>query len=553
MDDETIDYEWLSGSLEDFGYGVEEDVKIINKLKQLCTEFNKTSDSMLDDVMAALLNNKKKTLNYFIVEQLEQELEKKLKKTLGTPTAKPHVSRITQIGKSPAPVKRKLDDLNALVASPAVDGDFEKRKDVGKIVSSLKGKLFQSSGKAAKISIGLVTEPVPQFYASDKPAYVINAKSERMTKMANIFKEQYPEITEWHNAAIISPESVFVYGEVVNDIWEGQPFGEGNPATLLVDDENGSLVKLDLTNIKDFCLFSGMIIAMQGVNENGETFVASKLFQLQSPALPKIQPENLVDSGNLHIMVACGPFTSNVNCSYSHLQMFLDLVKEQKPNIVILMGPFVDRRNKSLTEKDKNTVAITYETQHEAVLLMIARALEGTSTHVILQPNAQRDACLVPEFPCSPLQVPGEISRILGEVAFVISRNFYYYFFNFQRLHLISDPAIISVNGIQIGMVGPDILAHLSKSTWLVQDESDSQPSMDRITRLAASLLSQRLLYPLCPPHIPASLCNISSNTSFSVSPHLIILPSMLIACLKPIPSASLAINPSSLCRYGIV
>ena len=31
MDSETIDYEWLSGSLEDFGYGVEEDAKIISK------------------------------------------------------------------------------------------------------------------------------------------------------------------------------------------------------------------------------------------------------------------------------------------------------------------------------------------------------------------------------------------------------------------------------------------------------------------------------------------------------------------------------------------
>lgn len=45
--------------------------------------------------------------------------------------------------------------------------------------------------------------------------------------------------------------------------------------------------------------------------------------------------------------------------------------------ISLQMGPFVDRRNKSLTEKDKNTVAVTYETQHEAVLLMIAKALEG--------------------------------------------------------------------------------------------------------------------------------------------------------------------------------
>ena len=36
---------------------------------------------------------------------------------------------------------------------------------------------------------------------------------------------------------------------------------------------------------------------MQGVNENGETFVASKLFQLQPPALPKIQPEILMNSG----------------------------------------------------------------------------------------------------------------------------------------------------------------------------------------------------------------------------------------------------------------
>ena len=44
----------------------------------------------------------------------------------------------------------------------------------------------------------------------------------------------------------------------------------------------------------------------------------------------------------MHIMVACGPFTTDNSLSYQGLKDLLDVVKRDKPHGLILMGPFVE-------------------------------------------------------------------------------------------------------------------------------------------------------------------------------------------------------------------
>ena len=41
-------------------------------------------------------------------------------------------------------------------------------------------------------------------------------------------------------------------------------------------------------------------------------------------------------------MVGCGPFTSSDNLSYSPLKDLLDLVKRDRPHVLLLYGPFLD-------------------------------------------------------------------------------------------------------------------------------------------------------------------------------------------------------------------
>jgi DNA polymerase alpha subunit B len=41
-------------------------------------------------------------------------------------------------------------------------------------------------------------------------------------------------------------------------------------------------------------------------------------------------------------MMACGPFTQKDNLTFEPLKEFLNVVKRDKPHVVILAGPFLD-------------------------------------------------------------------------------------------------------------------------------------------------------------------------------------------------------------------
>lgn len=117
------------------------------------------------------------------------------------------------------------------------------------------------------------------------------------------------------------------------------------------------MVSLDLGKITDdVSLFPGEIVAVRGLNETGEELVVDQLFTV--PPLPATRIETNTTSKNRFLFVkksnlfvsetiwfACGPFTAIDNCGYEHLCELLDRVVSEKPDILIMTGPFIDRRN----------------------------------------------------------------------------------------------------------------------------------------------------------------------------------------------------------------
>lgn len=49
-------------------------------------------------------------------------------------------------------------------------------------------------------------------------------------------------------------------------------------------------------------------------------------------------------------MVASGPFTSQVNLCYDTLQDLIALVKRDQPQVLVLLGPFIDTMNEDIKE-----------------------------------------------------------------------------------------------------------------------------------------------------------------------------------------------------------
>ena len=50
----------------------------------------------------------------------------------------------------------------------------------------------------------------------------------------------------------------------------------------------------------------------------------------------------------LKIMSVCGPFTTSDNMEYEPLMDLVNIIQNDKPDVVILLGPFVDMNHKAL-------------------------------------------------------------------------------------------------------------------------------------------------------------------------------------------------------------
>jgi len=121
-------------------------------------------------------------------------------------------------------------------------------------------------------------------------------------------------------------------------------------------------------------------------------------------------------------------------------------------------------------------------------------------------------------------------------------------------IHLVPNPAAISVSGITVASSSLDVLMLLG------QQELASKPAPDgarpdRLSRLASHVLKQRLYLPLFPA--PSDERNpmpvdVVSNLQFGrlqSLPHILLLPSELAPFAKVVEGGVLCVNPGRLTR----
>ena len=67
---------------------------------------------------------------------------------------------------------------------------------------------------------------------------------------------------------------------------------------------------------------------------------------------PKTQLHEFNSQGDapMRVVTACGPFTTADNVEYLPLQDLLQIVIGQKPDVLVLVGPFIDTNHASFAE-----------------------------------------------------------------------------------------------------------------------------------------------------------------------------------------------------------
>ncbi|XP_073012947.1 uncharacterized protein [Typha latifolia] len=313
------------------------------------------------------------------------------------------------------------------------------------------------------------------------------------------------------DATMASQKNVFSVGMVICD-------GEGhlNEKSVLlqgsIEHSQGQRVRLDLQNLTQFSLYPGQAVGIEGHNPSGHCFIASKLvdsipISVEADLPPNKKPAVAQESQScsssasraLSVVIAAGPFTTTDNLLFEPLQDLLAYASRKQPQLLILMGPFIDSEHPDIK---KGTVERSfYDIFHLEILRKLQDYIEymGSHVRVILLPSV-RDAhhhFVFPQ-PAFDIDLP-EDSRP-------------------QVITCLANPALFSSNEIMFGCCTVDILKQLS-SEEISRNPPDIQSS-DRMGRLAMHLLRQHSYYPLYPPALGVPL-------DFSLAPEALEIPSI--------------------------
>ncbi|CAG9860388.1 unnamed protein product [Phyllotreta striolata] len=264
-------------------------------------------------------------------------------------------------------------------------------------------------------------------------------------------------------------------------------------------------------------IFPGQVVAAKGTFNVDCRFCIQTLYTKAELNLP-IEPP--LTTGGAQIVVAKGPFTFNENLSYEPLHDLLEYVREYKPHVLILLGPFLDDTHDNVKTGDLNQ---SYDSFFEDLMDNIINAVRDIDVHLVIVPS-YKEIHHHPVYPTPPYHIKEK----------------------YDNVSFVSDPGVIEIDGLRIATTTVDILAHLSIYEFYFHNSSIIKP-IKRPLRLASHILHQKKIYPLHPSEgVPIDDVLLDKYGVFKAKPHILILPSVLNSFIENIDDC-LVINPGRL------
>lgn len=164
-----------------------------------------------------------------------------------------------------------------------------------------------------------------------------------------------------------SQEKVKCIGRICSD----SDYKLDRNSTILIGADEMKLrtVRLNFDQMNSsISLFPGQIVFAQGMNPRGDIMFVDAIHakrMLTNAEMPKIDE-------NLSIVMASGPYTSNNDLSYEPLNELLAYCKINKPDVLIMIGPFLDANHPLIVDC---TMKTTFETFFDSLISRIADAI----------------------------------------------------------------------------------------------------------------------------------------------------------------------------------
>lgn len=440
-------------------------------------------------------------------------------------------------------------------------------QDSGKIIETLNPQIAQSQG----LDFGSEEKAVRLAANFDAKKYQFRTMRQKLLEAADVLDDQIDTFIqlvqelnqfqddEFGNPAILSQHSIIAVGRIVPDSPLINSDIALNESSLSLETSRvsgiGQRVPLDLKKLTDFSFFPGQIVALKGINPTGELFVVENTIQLPllgSSISSKEEIEEIreiTQGNNVKVIVTAGPYTTNKNLEYDHLESLVERVNTQtKPHLMIMLGPFVDITHPKIMD---GTLVISGVPKQPRTLDDVFRTVV---TPILRKINSKIQVILIPSTKDASIKHAAYPQDSFNKKVLQLPKNF----------KCFPNPSSFQVNDILVGVSHNDIFKDLKD---INRGKYEKENRFDRISR---HVIEQRRYYPSFPAgtktrkiktengeelieHISGADLDLPylGLTEFNdVIPDIMIMPSEL-RFFSKVVSNVLVINPSSFVRLN--
>ncbi|XP_057634453.1 DNA polymerase alpha subunit B [Chionomys nivalis] len=563
----AVSTQQLAEELQIFGLDCED--ALMEKLAELCVLYRQTEEGMVSELIAFCTSTGKVCLTPEILSSFEHEvLNKKLSKawhsaskdsghagardivsiqelieaeeeeetllnSYTTPSKGPH-KRTSSTPETPL-VKRSVSTrsphqlLSPSSFSPSATPSqkYSSRTNRGEVVTtfgSAQGVSWSGRGGSGSVSLKVIGDPEPltSSYKSmfQKLSDIREVLTCKIEELGSELKEHY-KIEAFTPLLEPAQEPVILLGQIGCD-----SNGKLNSKSVILEGDrehsSGTQIPVDLSDLKEYSLFPGQVVIMEGFNTTGRRLTATKLYE--GVPLPFYQPtEEDGDFEQTMVLVACGPYTTSDSITYEPLLDLITIINHDRPDVCILFGPFLDAKHEQV---ENCRLTSPFEDVFKQCLRTVIEGTRSSGSHLVFVPSL-RDVHHEPVYP----QPPFTFSELPRE--------------DKKRVQFVSEPCSLSINGVMFGLTSTDLLFHIG-----AEEICSSSGTSDRFSRILKHILTQRSYYPLYPPHEDMAIDyeNFYTYAQLLVTPDVFIVPSELRYFVKDILGC-VCMNPGRLTK----
>lgn len=349
---------------------------------------------------------------------------------------------------------------------------------------------------------------------------VRNVLTDKIEELGEGLRSHF-NIEEFSPVSLPAQDSITVLGQVCCD-----SNGKLNAQSVLLEagpEQGGQQVSVDLSELKEYSLFPGQVVAMEGMNTTGRKLMASKLHD--GIPLPFYTSEVKMETEEepVNVLVACGPYTPSDSLTFDPLLDLIHVIVRDRPDVCLLLGPFVDSKHEHI---EKGKVTETFEAIFSRCLESIVDGTKSVGCRLVFVPS-QRDIHHHFIYPQPPFTLPTNINKD-----------------QLQRVTFVPDPCTLLIDGVTFGVTSTDILFHMGA------EEISFGTGSDRFSRILKHMLTQRSYYPLYPPveEVNMDYEKFQSFGQMPLTPDILILPSELRYFVKDVVGC-VCVNPGRLTK----